>query len=490
MRSRTHIQTITVCVASIALLVESIYGLSQVMGWSTSRNELFLLTGHFDNPGPFGGFIAVLLAIVASWVLMKSLELKEKVHYVLTDSKMLFFWTEIGLCGIASFFGSIVLISSLSRSAWAGFVIAAIMFILREWDSLSLWHRIIKKSFPLLCALFIIVSLTSFFVKKESAIGRALIWNIECRVIAHNLLKGVGEGRGLGAFGLEQAEFFRQNDRSSLMKKVAGCPEYAFNEYLGIGMEYGISAMLLVVISVLLCVWTLLRRRSPFAYGAIVYAVFAFGSYPLSIWQFRLLGLTFAIASVVSLISTFSLPYIIGSLMGVSMLCCVVGGTICNEAKRFETEQVWMGLRRFSEMGIYEEAVSGYEGIYMELKDNYRFLYDYGYALFKTERYQEAINILRDGADRSSDPMFHNIIGRCSEALGWYRIAEEEYALAHNMVPNRLYPLVLLKELYERQGNLMGADSVLNLIRQVPFDQNNRTMKNLLYRAEGYETDI
>ena len=43
---------------------ELFYGLLQIIGLEPSFNPAFVLTGHFENPGPFGGFIAINLAVM------------------------------------------------------------------------------------------------------------------------------------------------------------------------------------------------------------------------------------------------------------------------------------------------------------------------------------------------------------------------------------------------------------------------------------------
>ena len=54
---------------SIALY-ESALGLMQVFGLRASGHAGFALTGTFSNPGPYGGCIAVLLAVLASYAYM------------------------------------------------------------------------------------------------------------------------------------------------------------------------------------------------------------------------------------------------------------------------------------------------------------------------------------------------------------------------------------------------------------------------------------
>ena len=58
-------------VAALCLwaIAESGYGLLQVLGWRSSRHALSSLTGHFANPGPFGGFIACVMAVAVGWLM-------------------------------------------------------------------------------------------------------------------------------------------------------------------------------------------------------------------------------------------------------------------------------------------------------------------------------------------------------------------------------------------------------------------------------------
>lgn len=53
-------------------IVESLCSLSQVLDWRSSRHALYALTGHFQNPGPFGGFIACVMVEAGAWLLRYS----------------------------------------------------------------------------------------------------------------------------------------------------------------------------------------------------------------------------------------------------------------------------------------------------------------------------------------------------------------------------------------------------------------------------------
>lgn len=62
---------------------------------------------------------------------------------------------------------------------------------------------------------------------------------MELRAIADKPLTGHGFGKALGAYGDAQAEYFETEERGQERVRIAGCPEYAFNEYLRMGMEFG-----------------------------------------------------------------------------------------------------------------------------------------------------------------------------------------------------------------------------------------------------------
>lgn len=206
---------------------------------------------------------------------------------------------------------------------------------------------------------------------------------MELKAIAEKPLTGHGKGSVLGVYGDTQAEYFAEKERPEIITKVAGCPEYAFNEYLKIGVEYGIPAMLGVILVLILLITILLKLQSPLAYGLITLCVFAFFSYPLEAIHIK-----------------------------------------------SDAENDWDSIRYLSSMELYEDAIVELAPLYNDLKDNYRYMYDYGYALHKCKRYQESTDILNEGAAISSDPMFYNIVGKTTKLWDYMKKqSKHTYAL-------------------------------------------------------------
>lgn len=413
------LRLLLIILVNILALYETILGVTQIIGITAPRHTGFILTGTFYNPGPYGGLIAILLAILGTYILLNK------------DSKRWYYKALVILSSISSAMCIIVLPASMSRAAWLALGVAALAIGLKEL-SLADWMRR-DKAVAIIASIIVIIAITGvFFLKKDSAIGRLHIWHMELRAIAEEPLSGHGKGSILGVYGDTQAKYFAEKERSEIITKVAGCPEYAFNEYLKIGVEYGIPAMVGVIIGLIFVIAFLLKFRSPIAYGLIAFCVFAFFSYPLEAIRIK-----------------------------------------------SDAEKKWENIRYLSSMELYEEAIEELAPLYDNLRGNYRYIYDYGYALHKCRRYQESIEVLNEGAAISSDPMFYNIIGKNQEAMGLYKDAEQAYLHAHYMVPQRLYPLTLLMRMHIKLGNNDMALEYASAILDKPVNELHRTMLRL-----------
>lgn len=417
---------ILLIICCLVAICESTLGIYQIFLHQQSLFTRFTLTGSFSNPGPYGGLISILLAILGAYVLQNYNAQKwyDKALVILSS-------ISCALCVI-------VIPASMSRAAWLALGVAALVWGFKELR-LADWIKK-HKAFAAIASVIVIIVMTGvFFLKKDSAIGRLHIWHMELRAIAEAPLSGHGKGTVLGVYGDTQAEYFAEKERPKIITKVAGCPEYAFNEYLKIGVEYGIPAMIGVIVVMIALITLLLKYRSPFAYGLIAFSVFAFFSYPLE-----------------------AIPI------------------------KSEAEKEWESVRYLSSMELYEDAAEELAPLYDNLKDNYRYIYDYGYALHKCKRYRESNEILKEGAKISSDPMFYNIIGKNQEAMGLYEEAEKAYLHAHHMVPYRLYPLTLLMKMKIR---LQDTDQALIYARKIvsmPVNERHMTMVRLQNDAKEY----
>ena len=438
---------VAVCVWGI---VEAGYGLMQVLGWRTSRHALYALTGHFNNPGPFGGFIACVMAVAVGWLM------RFPVEPGMTNIKRgmrVLAWVSLGM-------GMLVLPASMSRAGWLALLVAMGV----EWGRSFASRRMTRPRHSraggnlLRIAAGIVVALAllagAFLLKPDSALGRLHIWRMECRAIADRPWTGAGPGMGPWAYGEAQEVFFRTHLEtvSPAVVRVAGCPEYAFNEFLGIGMEYGVPGLLLSVLLVAASIVVLGKARSPFSTGLTAWAVFACASYPLSAPQLRMLGAGFVVVAMVA-------------------------GGLQVRAWRVGILPVAAAVLLAGWTGFVGRGFPVKPG--MTEREDFRAVYARGYTLHQAGRYEESTELLERGARMSCDPMFEIILGKNAEALGDFGRAEALYEKAHYMVPSRLYPLVRLMRLRVRQGRDEEALGLARRIVAMPVNERHAGMARL-----------
>ena len=469
-------------------VTEAACGLWQAIGRGVSRHALYAMTGHFSNPGPFGGFIACIMAVAFAWVYPS---LREKPN----GSSIKKVTEGIALIALAA--GMLVLPASMSRTAWLGLAVAVAVTLLGD-DGARGWVRRHRFVIPLGAVVVAALMAGAFLLKRDSAVGRLHIWDIEARAVMARPLFGAGPGLGLGAYGDAQAAFFRDrlpdpatadsNDShfsrlpAILRTRVqaAGCPEYPFNEFLGIGMETGLPGLLLALSAAVLALLSLFRRRNPFAAGLLCWVVFALASYPLSLPQLCILLVVFLAESASpyekrnfrseTCASSQSEP----KTAGITILSALLGLVLC-----VMSWQLGDGRR-----SVWPEALRA-KSTELQRSVDYRRLYADGHALFQAGRFAESLELLRLGALLSSDPMFDIIIGRDYEALGDFDKARDAYLRAHYMVPGRLYPLVRLMRLQVRSGQDTQALQTARTLLDLPVNPRHRTMQRLHDEAEA-----
>lgn len=92
-------------------VVEAVWGIRQVYGFTYSNHSLYALTGSFYNPGPYSGYLAMIFPVcLYEW--LKRKEGKKTIPYYMALFVMLLI-----LC---------VLPAGMSRSAWIAAAVSSI----------------------------------------------------------------------------------------------------------------------------------------------------------------------------------------------------------------------------------------------------------------------------------------------------------------------------------------------------------------------------
>lgn len=446
-----HTKQIIIILISTVCILECVLGLLQIIS-ITIMDSTLSLRGTFINSGPYGGFLSVCATVL--------------LPYIKTDDKKLKRFAKVALIAVI-----IILPATLSRAAIISCVICFCWFAFsneKKFKQFICSHKL----FVTLVVVVLLIGAYKF--KQGSADGRFFINKISFQMLLSNKLYGVGIGKYPGSYGEAQYNYFK-NKTSGIIddisiktiyreRMIADCPGSAFNDYLQIGVESGIIAMILFIVMIIYTIFHSMKQHSIWSYGLISFSFFSLFSFPLELFQFQLL---FSIILAMS-IGTCSdekktanaYLYIIPVILIIVLLISNFGILM----KRRESKKQWFAAGKWYDKKDYEYVLSDYPNLFDDLKDFSQYLFEYGHSLNKMGYYEKSDSILLLGTSLSSDPMFWNVMGNNSMALGRFREAEERYKHAFYMVPNRLYPLYLIAKLYYIEGDTARFHDMAGLI--------------------------
>lgn len=427
-------------------LLEALWGMWQLHGWENSNHSLFRLTGDFYNPGPYSGYLAMVLPI-CMWMVLQPVR------------KGLCYLAWATLLAIIT-----VLPAGMSRTAW---IAAAVSCIWVYWMERVGWEKTkqyIHKSRirSVFFFILVLVSVTGmlagiYMLKKDSANGRLLLWKVTGQAITKQPWSGTGLGGFPAAYAEAQAEYFTSGKASEAEMAVAGCPEYGFNEFLQIGLEQGVAGLLVFI---LLLGYSLSQgvksKQTGAAGGILALIVFSLASYPLQLPEFW-------VALVVLMGVANSTPFDAGlssshlkrkmqavAMIGILVVCC---GWIFRQQKGYyQGYKKWNTLKILYNSKAYEAAGDGYTKLVPLLGHKPELLFEAAQCLAKTGHFAEANRLLERAMLLSCDPMIHYMAAKNEQSMGNYQKAETLLLHAINILPERLYPYYLLAKLYAEEA--------------------------------------
>jgi tetratricopeptide (TPR) repeat protein len=443
-------------------LVEAVWGLLQLYGFKYSQHGLFRLTGSFFNPGPYAGYLAVIFPLALDCILNKSCHIVQK-------------WASALAC-IATV---VVLPAAMSRASWLAVIAGSL--VVWYFGSNELGKNIKAKIsrlglfvfrpqswiFAIVIVLLISFALTGMYLlKKNSADGRVLMWKISIQSVMKHPL-GVGLGNFSNAYGEAQSAYIAGGTASETEKYVAGTPEYGFNEYLQIMVESGWVSFLLFLGMTVCVIRSMLKSKQEGLMGSLVaLLIFAFFSYPFSVLPV-LIVFTFLLSASSGAALRCSrhspIQYAIAFSGLIITFCCLY-----KQYPVYHACKQWEQKRMYYHSGMNKDAVREYAKFYPYLQDDIKFLFEYAQSLSKTGEYEKSNEILRRAMQISCDPMLYNVMGKNYQALKQYKLAEQSFQKAINLVPNRLYPHYLLAKLYHEMGLKDKADAETNIVLTKP----------------------
>ncbi|HML72609.1 MAG TPA: O-antigen ligase family protein [Macellibacteroides fermentans] len=442
-------------------LLEAIWGFRQLYGFTYSNHHLFRLTGSFYNPGPYSGYLAVILPLALD------LALKYRNYsriWPIGIKNLLFWFSAVTIVVVIT-----ILPAGMSRSAW---IAAGISFAWIAWIRLSgkemfllLWEK--YRRYRMLAVFSVMLLLICggvgvYMLKKDSANGRLLMWKVATMSIPDNPVIGTGLGGFAAPYASAQEAYFASGEATDSEKLVAGTPDYLFNEYIQLILEQGLAGFLCFALLIAFCLYRGSRNKQTAACGGLIaLCVFAFSSYPLQLPSFCIV---LTILLTICLIPQESqvqetvadkgvfLKNISFSRLLALIMCVASISIFWLQKDMYSSYKEWSNIKMLHRVKAYEQAAKAYEKMYSSLGYEPAFLFEYAQCLSNQKEYLLSNLCLEKATRLKVDPMIYNVMAKNYQAMGNYKEAERWLWKSVHLLPERIYPYYLLTKLYADPG--------------------------------------
>jgi hypothetical protein len=319
----------------IAGFVQSVIAILQHVELVSSNHRMFSITGSFGNPGPLGGFLAVVL-VVAVTMLFTGTAARSR--------------TGAGIAFVMLLTIAVGLLLADSRAAFvAATTGVAVCFFKPLWRCL---HKRWIIALPMTAIAMVFAGSVLYGSRPASVDARLLIWRVSMDMISDKPLFGHGVGAFSQKYMLYQAHYFETHP-DSRFAMVADNVDYSYNELLHILTEQGIVGGLMFV-ALFVAIFAHKSRdatQSCIRAGLAALLAFSMFSYPAEIFVLLILFALFAgLAESTTIFSFRTRRWVVLPAKVVLTITYIVavGGYICHES---DTQYAALSCENYCDKG-------------------------------------------------------------------------------------------------------------------------------------------
>ncbi|EFS31327.2 hypothetical protein BSGG_2027 [Bacteroides sp. D2] len=446
----TKLNNRIVIVIVVLCFSQSIYGILQYCEVFNNYSR-FKVVGSYDNPSGFAACLSASFPYCFSFFNTK---------------KPILLFTGV----IISILIIIAIILSGSRSGILSIIIVSMLYC--GYKRFFCCSKLIKQVW--LCSgmfVLIAIGIILFVIKKDSAVGRILIWSNTLELINDRPLLGYGPCGFTANYMSAQAVYF-ENNSESIYSQLADNIIMPFNDYLFIAVKYGIIGLLMCLV----VAYFVFKESDKLELGhfcIISIGVFACFSYPLR-YPYVLFLLAYSIAISSKKIGMHNLNIMVKTLLtgiliiGMYMLCLDI---------RFESK--WNILVEMSVLGKTRTLIPEYNKLYKIWNYNPSFLYNYAAVLNKASDFRTSNAVIKECIKYVNDYDIQILLANNYYNLNDLSLAEKYYMNASNMCPNRFIPLYGLFLVNQKRGDQKKCYELASLILNKPIKTMSSTIKNI-----------
>ena len=437
---------------------QALYGWGQCLRW-VSSGGIFKVVGSFDNPAGFAASLVVGLPFALQCLKVVKGKIQRTGIYIVTFI----------------IFSAIIL--SGSRSGVMGMVIIAGIY----GGKYIYWK--VKVKVMLIVGVICMIMISTYFLKKESADGRLLIWRCSWEMFNDAPLTGHGIGSFRAHYMDYQAHYFKLHPDSDYVM-LADNVLSPFNEYLSLLLNFGLIGLIIlfvIIFFLLYCYRNNYRYDKQIAMLSLIgVATFSLFSYPFT-YPFVWVIVCFDIYVIVRGTFTLTMPMVWRKILHVLLiiLCIVGAGWLC---QRVKAEYEWKKIAYIAT----DKNIVTYKKLDSILSNDPYFLYNYSVSLLDINHLEESLKVALRCRDYWSDYDLEMLLGNIYKQREEFALAETHYQKALLMCPCRFVPLYHMLELYQKTDNLRKLHSIAQLIIEKPVKVQSSTVRIIKLKAKKF----
>lgn len=457
-------ETIILSLFGIIAVIQVTIGIMQFSGVLYSTNSNLNVTGYFFNSGPYVIFTTALFLACLPLLLKKPNRKWKQYIYILFTIFFLF-----------------ILIVTKSRSTWLALTFVTILYLFLI-NNFNLVKQRLLVSIPALIVFLLFFLTLMALYKKDSSIGRILIWQNTLSIIKNNVLFGVGVGNFDKAYAESQASFFIHNKTSKFVD-VAGDVRFAFNDYLQILAEQGLVGLLLFGTLIFFLLFYSFRyfNRSLLIQACVLPICFilitGFFTYSLQVVEIKIL-----FWQLIAILSTEIIKYTPVNIHSFkkSKLISSSASILFGSSLIFYSVVRWNAFITFERfcnwgVGFEQKYMSDFKSMLRYINDDPNFNIYYAENLWNSKQHNSAIKYIEVAISNIPEKELYYLLATFYERKKKYDQAEKCYEFVINYQPNILYPRYLLALFYKRTNKkemwLKSTDIILSFKPKIQSSQ-------------------
>ena len=318
------------------------------------------------------------------------------------------------------------------------------------------------------------------FIKKDSSLGRVLIYKISTNIFHDHWLWGTGFSEFKNQYNLYQANYFLTHNINGKEALLADNTFYAFNDPWQLLIEIG-TVRFIILLALVVTIYLKLRptpidcKKTVLfeggCAGLLCILTASFFSNPFHFAGLQLISVCYILAILFSLSPATS----ISKRSIAAGKTIVLGGLVLVSIYHYKSYQLIQNSKQafdLSRAGYTLEALTNYSRLLHASQKYGPALLHHAQILYNTNRLQEGRQMIREAKKFYAHHEVYKLSALIEFELGNFNQAEKDYQTAVYMVPNRMKTRFELFKFYLDKGDTTKArlwgTSILTMPVKVP----------------------